>query len=44
MDNQESTQVVTLKDYIIDLAENPVKPAIRYEVVLENNTDYLDQP
>lgn len=41
MDNQESTQVVTLKDYIIDLAENPVKPAIRYEVVLENNTDFI---
>lgn len=41
MNKQENAQAVSLKDYIIDISENRAKPAISYEVVLENNTDFI---
>lgn len=38
-----STAAVSLKDYIIDLDSTPQKPSVAYEVVLENNTDFILQ-
>ena len=35
------TTTVSLKDYIIDLDNTQKKPAVVYEVVLENNTDFI---
>lgn len=35
------TAAVSLKDYIIDLDDAKQKPAVAYEVVLENNTDFI---
>ena len=32
---------VSLKDYIIDLSSTQQKPSVTYEVVLENNTDFI---
>lgn len=32
---------VSLKDYIIDMNGSKPKPAVSYEVVLENNTDFI---
>ena len=36
-----NTTTVSLKDYIIDLDNTQKKPAVVYEVVLENNTDFI---
>ena len=36
-----STPTVSLKDYIIDLGGAQKKAAVTYEVVLENNTDFI---
>ena len=36
-----NTTTVSLKDYIIDLDKTQKKPAVVYEVVLENNTDFI---
>ena len=36
-----STTTVSLKDYIIDLDGVKQKPEVTYEVVLENNTDFI---
>ena len=35
------TAAVSLKDYIIDLDSANQKPSVAYEVVLENNTDFI---
>ena len=35
------TAAVSLKDYIIDLGDAKQKPSVAYEVVLENNTDFI---
>ena len=35
------TPAVSVKDYIIDLTQAQPKPAVTYEVVLENNTDFI---
>ena len=35
------TAAVSLKDYIIDLDSAQQKPSVAYEVVLENNTDFI---
>ena len=32
---------VSVKDYIIDLSSAQQKPSVTYEVVLENNTDFI---
>lgn len=37
----ELTNTVTLQDYIIDLSGPAIKAAAEYEVVLENNTDFI---
>ena len=36
-----NTPAVSLKDYIIDLDNTQKRPAVTYEVVLENNTDFI---
>lgn len=36
-----STPAISLKDYIIDLDSTQKKPTVTYEVVLENNTDFI---
>ena len=35
------TPAVSVKDYIIDLTNAQPKPAVAYELVLENNTDFI---
>ena len=35
------TTAVSLKDYIIDLDSANQKPSVAYEVILENNTDFI---
>ncbi|RKI66779.1 hypothetical protein D7V91_11810 [bacterium 1xD42-67] len=36
-----NASAVSLKDYIIDLSGAQQKPSVTYEVVLENNTDFI---
>ena len=40
-ETNNSTAAVSLKDYIIDLDGAKQKPSVAYEVVLENNTDFI---
>ena len=40
-ETNNSTAAVSLKDYIIDLNGAKQKPSVAYEVVLENNTDFI---
>ena len=41
MASENVTKTVSLKDYIIDIKSATVKRAAQYEVVLENNTDFI---
>lgn len=41
MASENVTKTVSLKDYIIDMKSVTVKRAAQYEVVLENNTDFI---
>ena len=41
MASENVTKAVSLKDYIIDMKSATVKGAAQYEVVLENNTDFI---
>lgn len=41
MGSECTTNAVTLKDYIIDVENVSAKAAAQYEVVLENNTDFI---
>ena len=41
MVSENVTKTVSLKDYIIDMKSATVKGAAQYEVVLENNTDFI---
>ena len=41
MTSETMTKAVTIKDYIIDVNSTAVKSAATYEVVLENNTDFI---
>ena len=40
-DTSIAESTVSLKDYIIDLGGAKQKPSVSYEVVLENNTDFI---
>lgn len=41
MASENVTKTVSLKDYIIDMGDVAVKGIAQYEVVLENNTDFI---
>lgn len=41
MASENVTKAVSLKDYIIDMKSATVKGVTQYEVVLENNTDFI---
>ena len=41
MASENVTKAVSLKDYIIDMKSATVKGGTQYEVVLENNTDFI---
>ena len=41
MASDNVTKTVSLKDYIIDMDGASVRGAAQYEVVLENNTDFI---
>ena len=41
MTSETKTDVVTIKDYIIDIDSTATKNSTTYEVVLENNTDFI---
>ena len=41
MASENVSKTVSLKDYIIDMQSAAVKGSAQYEVVLENNTDFI---
>ena len=41
MASENVSKTVSLKDYIIDMKSAAVKGSAQYEVVLENNTDFI---
>ena len=41
MTSETMTNAVSIKDYIIDMNNTTAKNTATYEVVLENNTDFI---